>query len=532
VPSQPARQSSRVAQLLVLVQCGRVQGGEETLGQAGVRRRFTRAQAGPIASTYPVPGLPLTHDRALQAGGAIPAGPSIEALRRDALYRRSLAAADVAAAAFAVAVTFAGLADDDLKLALLAALPLVVLVSKIIGLYDRDQHLIRRTTLDEVPKLFQVATLYVLVIWLTGALFVTGTLGRGQGLALWALLFVSMAAFRVGTRFLVRARTATERCLVVGDVEAASRLGVKLSTGRGLKAETVGSVPFRERRRRPRNGRLGTIERMGLIVAEHSVERVIIVPGPSDSEAEILHCIRLVKALGVKVSVLPRLFEVVGSSVEFDDVEGVTLLGVRAWGLSTSSNFLKRSMDMAVAGCVLLVLAPLMGLIGLAVKLTSRGPAFFRQPRIGRNGDVFSMYKFRTMVDGAETLKAQLADQNEADGLFKIEDDPRITPLGRFLRRTSLDELPQLVNVLKGEMSLVGPRPLVADEDSKISGFDRWRLRVRPGITGFWQILGPSRVPLHEMVKIDYMYGANWSLWEDIKIILRTIPYMLGRSGM
>jgi exopolysaccharide biosynthesis polyprenyl glycosylphosphotransferase len=309
-------------------------------------------------------------------------------------------------------------------------------------------------------------------------------------------------------------------------------LGVKLSTGRGVKAKTVGCVPFQERRRRPRNGRLGTIDRMGLIVAEHSVERVIIAPGPTDSEAEILHCIRLAKALGVKVSVLPRLFEVVESSVEFDDVEGVTLLGVRAWGLSKSSNLLKRSMDVAVAGCALLVLAPLMALIGLAVKLTSPGPMLFRQPRIGREGRAFWIYKFRTMVDGADELKAELAEQNEADGLFKIEDDPRVTTVGRFLRRTSLDELPQVVNVLKGEMSLVGPRPLVADEDSKINGFDRWRLRVRPGITGFWQILGPSRVPLHEMVKIDYLYGANWSLWQDIKIILRTIPYMLGRSGM
>ena len=142
------------------------------------------------------------------------------------------------------------------------------------------------------------------------------------------------------------------------------------------------------------------------------------------------------------------------------------------------------------------------------------------------------MLKFRTMFDGAEAEKAALHEVNEADGLFKIADDPRITRVGRFLRRSSLDELPQLFNVLRGEMSLVGPRPLVPDEDERIEGWHRSRLEVTPGMTGLWQIFGSSRIPLHEMVKIDYLYGANWSLWLDVKILLRTVPYALGRRGL
>ena len=152
---------------------------------------------------------------------------------------------------------------------------------------------------------------------------------------------------------------------------------------------------------------------------------------------------------------------------------------------------------------------------------------------MGREGIPFEMFKFRTMVDGAEAQKAELAADNEAGGgLFKIKDDPRVTRVGRLLRRASLDELPQLLNVLRGEMALVGPRPLVLDEDSQIEGWQRPRLELPPGMTGPWQIFGSARIPLDEMVKIDYLYGANWSLWLDMKILLRTVPFVLGRRGL
>jgi exopolysaccharide biosynthesis polyprenyl glycosylphosphotransferase len=267
------------------------------------------------------------------------------------------------------------------------------------------------------------------------------------------------------------------------------------------------------------------------ILSANAVERVIIAPG-HDGEEEILDAIRVIKALGIKVSVLPRLLEVVGSSSSFDDVNGMWLLGVRHFGLSRSSETLKRLTDVMGAGLLLIVLLPLFVMLALAVKLTSRGPVFFSQKRIGRKGEVFKMLKFRSMVVGADTAKEALRALNEAEGgLFKIGEDPRITRVGRLLRRTSLDELPQLLNVLVGEMSLVGPRPLVPDEDALIEGWQRRRLAVKPGMTGLWQIFGSARIPMQEMVKIDYIYGANWSIWLDMKILLRTIPYILGRNG-
>jgi exopolysaccharide biosynthesis polyprenyl glycosylphosphotransferase len=235
-----------------------------------------------------------------------------------------------------------------------------------------------------------------------------------------------------------------------------------------------------------------------------------------------------VKSLGVRVSVLPRIFEVVGTAVEFDTLNGVTVLGIRRFGLVRSSRAVKRAMDIVGSLLALIALAPVMVAIAISIRLTSRGPVLFRQTRVGRDGRRFTMLKFRTMVEGADALKARLATRNEADGLFKISDDPRVTRVGRLLRRTSMDELPQLVNVLRGEMSLVGPRPLVVDEDSKIQGRHRRRLHLTPGMTGDWQILGSARIPLNEMVKIDYLYVTNWSLWGDVKILARTILYVFG----
>jgi lipopolysaccharide/colanic/teichoic acid biosynthesis glycosyltransferase len=171
--------------------------------------------------------------------------------------------------------------------------------------------------------------------------------------------------------------------------------------------------------------------------------------------------------------------------------------------------------------------------IAIAIKLDSKGPVFFRQRRVGRHGEHFRLFKFRTMVEDADDLKESLRDRNEAqEGLFKIADDPRVTRVGKLLRKTSLDELPQLLNVLLGEMSLVGPRPLVLDEDQRVTGWYRRRLELMPGITGPWQILGPARVPLREMGAIDYLYVANWSLWCDVKIMLRTVSHMLARRGL
>ena len=468
-----------------------------------------------------------------------PAGEISEGLlreatyRRDAAYRRLLGLADVVSAMIAVLIGVQVLGEDALNPAALLALPLVLVVGKLTGIYDRDEHLLRKTTLDEVPTLFWVATLYAFLIWLGGDLIVDGHFGRDQAIGVWALLFGSMFATRALARYLARAVSDQERCLVLGDADTAGWIAHRFDEMPRLKARVVGRVPL-EPELPSSNGLpvLGDIAALRSLLNQQRVERAIIAPRSAVSD-DLLNTIRRLKSLGVRVSVLPRLFEVVGSSVERDEVDGITLLGMRRYGLSRSSRAVKRTLDLAGAGLGVLMLAPFLAAIAIAIKLDSPGPILFRQRRMGRGDLPFEMLKFRTMVDGADAQKAILAARNEADGgLFKIKEDPRITPVGRFLRRTSLDELPQLFNVLRGDMALVGPRPLVLDEDRRIEGWRRWRLELPPGMTGPWQVFGSARIPLHEMVKIDYLYGANWSLWLDVKMLLRTVSFVLERRGL
>ena len=360
-------------------------------------------------------------------------------------------------------------------------------------------------------------------------------MARPQVFGLLVVTFLLSATGRLFVRKLALAMTDPERCIVLGNNLDAVRIAAKFASAPSVNALVVGQVALHPGGVSDSGSvsvsKLGDYEDLSRVVAEHQIERVIIAPH-SDGQDEILDAIRLIKAVGVKVSVLPRLLEVVGSTSTFDDIDGLWLLGVRQFGLARSSELIKRSADILASGLALLVLGPLFVLLTLAVKLDSDGPIFFRQSRIGCRGDRFNMLKFRSMVPDAEARKAELQELNEAKGgLFKIEKDPRITRVGGLLRKTSLDELPQLLNVLKGDMSLVGPRPLVPDEDALIEGWQRRRLAVKPGMTGLWQIFGSSRIPMHEMVKIDYIYGANWSLWLDLRILLRTVPYVLSRRG-
>jgi exopolysaccharide biosynthesis polyprenyl glycosylphosphotransferase len=461
--------------------------------------------------------------------------------KRAATTRRLLAVADCisALAALYVCVVVLG-SEDHLTTATLAAAPIVVIVSKIVGLYDRDELVLHKSTLDEAPALFQVSTLYALTLWLVGDAAVEGQLGSKQILALWAGLFVSLVIGRMGARAWVSSRFGPERCMLIGDSTACEYVRAKLASSPRVNATIAVHLPMPEpvrAGRRPRafsrGGDVSPVGDLATLVHEQQLHRVIVAPGPQDSD-ELHELIRTAKNVGMPVSILPRVFEVVGSSVEFDSLQGAPVLGVRRFGLNRSSRMTKRALDLAGAVLGVIAILPLLAFIAIAVKLDSRGPVLFRQLRVGRDGRIFGMLKFRTMVEGADGRKAELRTLNEAgDGLFKITDDPRVTRTGRFLRRTSLDELPQLFNVLRGEMSLVGPRPLVLDEDEQIEGWHRRRLHLTPGMTGHWQVLGGSaRIPLQEMVKIDYLYVSNWSLWEDIKILLRTVPLVVGRKGV
>ena len=412
------------------------------------------------------------------------------------------------------------------------ATPLLILSAKLAGLYDRDPVLLAKTTLEEAPALLQLATLCTLLAWLAARAAGDETDPATVVGLLWLALTVLLVAARSGARTLALRVVAPERCLVIGDERAAQTIRKKLQDGGAVNAELVAHVDLdklepwsAESFSEPR---LDEIRRLARTLDVH---RAIIAPRSADS-AEMVNLVRTLKAVGVRISVLPRLLEVVGSSVTFDELSGLTVMGIGRFELTRSSAAVKRSFDLCCAGLGLVLASPLLALIAAAIKLDSTGPVLFRQLRVGRHGRPFQIIKFRTMVPDAETRKESLRDRNEAhDGLFKILDDPRVTRVGRVLRKSALDELPQLLNVVRGEMSLVGPRPLVLDEDRNIEGWHRRRLELTPGMTGHWQILGPARVPLAEMVAIDYLYVASWSIWTDFKILLRTASYVLARRG-
>lgn len=449
---------------------------------------------------------------------------------REHSYRRALGATDIVSAFVAAFVSLTVLGDDRLRWEALALVPLVVLTSKLLGLYDRDELLIRKTTAEEVPALFQLATIFALMLWLTESQFVDGALSRVQVLGLWFIMLLTMVIGRWAVRGILSRVLTSERYLVIGSRDETQRLSDTL-TDNPINATIVGRLEL-VHLKLDASGR--PIDRPSVLrdtLETLQVDRVVVAP--SDSEPELtLEVIRTVKTFGARVSVLPHVLEVVGSAVAYDDVFGIPVLGVRRFGLTRSSQVLKRTIDIVSAGLLLLLLSPVLLLVALLVKRDSPGPVLFRQDRMGRMDERFRMLKFRSMVDGAEALKPQLRVANETEGLFKIADDPRITRIGRHLRKTSLDELPQLINVLRGDMSMVGPRPLIPDEDAMIKGAYRRRLALTPGITGPWQILGSARVPLSEMVQIDYLYAANWSSWGDVKILVRTVIYVLRRGGL
>src|SRR2546430_4949071 len=450
---------------------------------------------------------------------------------RDALRRRLLALADMSAAALGLTAAIV-VGGGSPRIGVIATLPLIVLLAKVIGLYDRDQHVLHKATLEEVPRLLNLVLVTVLLAWLLNRVLSTGVITKPSLLVLAAVQIVARSAPRSVARRVALHMTPPERILVLGTGEETARIREKLCAVSPVKAEVVGRVPITYESRRERSEEvLGILPELDYVLRAHGIDRVVICPHDERS-SEMLDTVRLVKALGAKVSVFPRLFEVIGSSVEVDELGGLTLLGLRASKLTKSSVFLKRAFDVSAAALGLFLLAPLFGAIALAIKITSPGPVFFRQRRVGRGRAIFDMLKIRTMYDGAEGHKRHLLHRNEADGFFTIADDPRVTPLGRWLRRRSFDQLPQLINVLSGEMSLVGPRPLVDEEDARIEGWFRRRLDVTPGMTGAWQVLGSSRIPLSDMITIDYLYRTNWSLWLDLKILLRTVPHVLNRRGL
>jgi exopolysaccharide biosynthesis polyprenyl glycosylphosphotransferase len=278
---------------------------------------------------------------------------------------------------------------------------------------------------------------------------------------------------------------------------------------------------------------LGEPEGLGELVDEYALERVIIAFS-NDSHEETMDLIRMLKDMDVRIDIVPRLFDIIPPRLTSHTIEGIPLITLPRLRLSPWSRFLKRSFDLALSGTITFLLGPLLAITALLIKLDSPGPVLFRQVRMGSGGRPFHIYKFRTMVTNAEQRKAEIAHLNSHakpggdPRMFKVQQDPRVTRIGRILRHYSIDEMPQLFNVVKGDMSLIGPRPLILEEDQHVSDWGRKRLELKPGMTGLWQVSGRNSVPFEDMVKLDYLYVTTWSLANDCRLLLQTVPIVLG----
>jgi exopolysaccharide biosynthesis polyprenyl glycosylphosphotransferase len=275
---------------------------------------------------------------------------------------------------------------------------------------------------------------------------------------------------------------------------------------------------------------LGPIGNLPSVCERMQVERVLVAfsKSPPTSVTEVLRQL----PSGVRISVVPRLFELVTWQSQMEELHGLTVMDIAPPRLGLWNRTAKRGLDLLVSGTLLLVLLPVMTVIAAVIKFTSPGPVFFRQDRVGYKGMTFKMIKFRSMKVGADVVKLDLREHNDADGpLFKLRKDLRVTRVGQFLRSTSLDELPQLINVLLGQMSLVGPRPFVPDESAGIDGWAAKRFDVRPGMTGLWQTSGRSDLPFEELRQLDYAYVASWSFWWDLKILWHTPGSVFHKHG-
>jgi exopolysaccharide biosynthesis polyprenyl glycosylphosphotransferase len=346
-----------------------------------------------------------------------------------------------------------------------------------------------------------------------------------------ALIGLLRASYHAVTSDLLRLAGVRRRVVLVGDAEAVLELRQSLGWRRGgIDYEFIGAAsdaPLDD----PTLPMLGNADDLGRILAARGVDEVIVADHGLD-ESELMEIADVAHRRGVKVRVAPKTTELLIQRAEYVPGQGVPLFELRAPILAGTDWLVKRGFDLAVSGIVIVVGLPVWTVIAVAIKLTSPGPVFYRDRRVGLQHREFTMLKFRTMVTGADEQQAALESANEADGpLFKIRDDPRVTAVGALLRRLSLDEVPQVLNVLRGEMSLVGPRPLRIRDYLQLEEWHRKRDLVLPGMTGLWQISGRSALSFDDLVRLDFYYIENWSVWLDISILAKTLPAVLARRG-
>lgn len=420
--------------------------------------------------------------------------------------------------------------------ALMALSGALLVAFSVFGLYSTAQR--PDPLLREEARQCGTALLVAGFAWMALVSFTAGTVDGGVV----AIAIAWMATvFLVGlpVRRVVRERVLAadpERVLIIGAGEIGQQVALHIRDQVRSPLTVVGlfdddPLPLREELAGLRVH--GGMESLTDVIAHTRASRIIIA-FTRQSAHEVLERIRDSRHSAIPISVVPRYFEITPSHANVSEVGGVPVVDLSSARLSRGAAATKRAMDLAGASLGVVLLSPLLLAVAVAIKLTSRGPVFFRQERTGHNGRVFRIWKFRTMRVDAEALREELSEFSDmVDGgpLFKMHNDPRVTSIGRVLRRLSIDELPQLFNVIGGSMSLVGPRPFVVKEAEQMRGWSRRRLDLVPGMTGLWQISGRNDLSYEEMIRLDYLYVTNWSPWWDLRILIETVPRVLTGRG-
>jgi exopolysaccharide biosynthesis polyprenyl glycosylphosphotransferase len=418
-------------------------------------------------------------------------------------------------------------------LAFTVTLPLWVLAVKVYGLYDRDEERTDHSTVDDLSGVFHLVTVGAWIVYAGSHMAGADHRGLQKVGAFWVLAILLVSCARAFARVLCRRHpTYVQNTVVVGAGAVGETIARKLLRHPEYGINLVGFVdadpPPRLDPAVADVPVLGSPSELREIVRRHSVERVILAFSRSP-DSTMLPVLDMLADDDVQIDIVPRLFELIGPNVDIHSVEGTPLLALRPARLAPSSLLIKRGMDVVASACALVLLLPVFVVVAVAIKLDSPGPVFFRQVRVGACGRRFRIWKFRTMVADAEARKLEVAHLNKHlergsdPRMFKIPNDPRTTSVGRWLRRHSVDELPQLINVLVGQMSLVGPRPLIVEEHSHVRDWAARRSTLKPGITGLWQVLGRDEIPFEEMVKLDFLYVTNWSVGNDLNLVMRTL---------
>jgi exopolysaccharide biosynthesis polyprenyl glycosylphosphotransferase len=482
-------------------------------------------------------------------GDASVRGAAHRRVRRGWLVRRMLLAADVlglSAAFFLTEFLFGGgrLVDHvglGVEAAVFAAVvPVWVVAAKLYGLYDQDDERAVHSTADEVVSVFQLITVGVWLFYATSWLVGLANPHQAKLATFWLLALVAVIAARSAARTVARRQSAyIQNTLIVGAGDVGQLIARKLLQHPEYGINLVGLVDGDPKEKRRDLGDLrclGSPDELPEIVRRNQIDRVIVAFSRSRHE-ELLELVSAIRKHDVQIDVVPRLYEAMGPNVRIHTIEGLPLLALPPRRMSRSSRFLKRCLDVAGAAILLALTAPLMLAIAWLVRQDSPGPVLFRQTRLGMDRREFTLLKFRTMREGTDDAphREYLSQIMSADALpssnnlYKLERPESVTRAGRWLRRTSLDELPQLLNVLRGDMSLVGPRPSIPYELELFAPHHFERFLVPAGLTGLWQVEARAHSTFGEALDLDVVYARGWSLGLDVRLLLRT-PLLMFRK--